>query len=157
MRPVGNEYLEQYNALLRYVFQVTDQELSSVGWQEKEIIRAKFQIFFIHQESPNSPFHTKYIHRYSIGEVQIKGKPPRGPTQSQLSQSRITPQQDSAARNPEAAALLGLSTVAILIEPKRPEPLPQSAGRIIAFPPGQALQDGRFDLIPIFHPQKKQD
>ena len=29
-------------ALLRYVFQVTDQELSSVGWQEKEIIRAKF-------------------------------------------------------------------------------------------------------------------
>ena len=39
MRPVGNEYLEQYNALLRYVFQVTDQELSSVGWQEKEIIR----------------------------------------------------------------------------------------------------------------------
>ena len=50
-----------------------------------------------------------------------------------------------------------LSTVAILIEPKRPEPLPQSAGRIIAFPPGQALQDGRFDLIPIFHPQKKQD
>ena len=24
MRPVGNEYLEQYNALLRYVFQVTD-------------------------------------------------------------------------------------------------------------------------------------
>ena len=29
MRPVGNEYLEQYNALLRYVFQVTDQELSS--------------------------------------------------------------------------------------------------------------------------------
>ena len=43
MRPVGNEYLEQYNALLRYVFQVTDQELSSVGWQEKEIIRAKFQ------------------------------------------------------------------------------------------------------------------
>ena len=119
--------------------------------------RPHFQIFFIHQESPNSPFHTKYIHRYSIGEVQIKDKPPHGPTQSQLSQSRITPQQDSAARNPEAAALLGLSTVAILIEPKRPEPLPQSAGRIIAFPPGQALQDGRFDLIPIFHPQKKQD
>lgn len=42
MRPVTSEYMEQYNALLRYVFQVTDQELSSVGWQEKEIIRAKF-------------------------------------------------------------------------------------------------------------------
>ncbi|MGI5894814.1 MAG: GNAT family N-acetyltransferase [Candidatus Merdivicinus sp.] len=42
MRPVSGEYMEQYNALLRYVFQVTDQELSSIGWQEKEIIRAKF-------------------------------------------------------------------------------------------------------------------
>ncbi len=42
MKPVGSEYMEQYNALLRYVFQVTDQELSSIGWQEKEIIRAKF-------------------------------------------------------------------------------------------------------------------
>lgn len=42
MRSVDSRYLEQYNALLRYVFQVTDQELNSVGWQEKEIIRAKF-------------------------------------------------------------------------------------------------------------------
>lgn len=42
MQSVGSEYMEQYNALLRYVFQVTDQELSSVGWQEKEMIRAKF-------------------------------------------------------------------------------------------------------------------
>ena len=39
MRPVSSDYLEQYNALLRYVFQVTDQELISVGWQEKEISR----------------------------------------------------------------------------------------------------------------------
>ncbi len=42
MRSVDSSYMEQYNALLRYVFQVTDQELSSIGWQEKEIIRAKF-------------------------------------------------------------------------------------------------------------------
>lgn len=42
MEPVGSQYMDQYNALLRYVFQVTDQELSSSGWQEKEIIRAKF-------------------------------------------------------------------------------------------------------------------
>lgn len=42
MQPVDSECMEQYNALLRYVFQVTDQELSSVGWQEKEMIRAKF-------------------------------------------------------------------------------------------------------------------
>ena len=38
MKEVGNEYMEQYNALLRYVFQVTDQELSSIDWEEKEII-----------------------------------------------------------------------------------------------------------------------
>lgn len=42
MLPVGSEHMKQYNALLRYVFQVTDEELNSVGWQEKEIIRAKF-------------------------------------------------------------------------------------------------------------------
>lgn len=42
MRTVDSKYMEQYNALLRYVFQVTDQELNSIGWQEKEMIRAKF-------------------------------------------------------------------------------------------------------------------
>lgn len=42
MKSVGSEYMEQYNALLRYVFQVTDQKLTEVGWKEKEIIRAKF-------------------------------------------------------------------------------------------------------------------
>lgn len=42
MKPVGVEYMEQYNALLRYVFQVTEQDLSSVGWKEKEIMRAKY-------------------------------------------------------------------------------------------------------------------
>lgn len=42
MRPVGSEYMEQYNALLRYVFQVTDRQLEAVGWQEREFIRAKF-------------------------------------------------------------------------------------------------------------------
>lgn len=41
MKRVGLEHLEQYNQLLRYVFQVTDQELQQVGWEEKEIIRAK--------------------------------------------------------------------------------------------------------------------
>ena len=38
MKPVGSEYMEQYNALLRYVFQVTEQELSSIGWQELSLI-----------------------------------------------------------------------------------------------------------------------
>ena len=41
MKPVGLEHIEQYNQLLRYVFQVTDQELQEIGWEEKEIIRAK--------------------------------------------------------------------------------------------------------------------
>ena len=42
IRVLTKDDAEEYNALLRYVFQVTDQELSSIGWQEKEIIRAKF-------------------------------------------------------------------------------------------------------------------
>lgn len=41
IKAVTNKDIEQYNSLLRYVFQVTDEELSSIGWQEKEIIRAK--------------------------------------------------------------------------------------------------------------------
>lgn len=41
IRAVGSEYFEQYNQLLRYVFQVTTQELSTIGWQEKEILHAK--------------------------------------------------------------------------------------------------------------------
>lgn len=32
MKPVERQYMKQYNALLRYVFQVTDQELNSIGW-----------------------------------------------------------------------------------------------------------------------------
>lgn len=41
MKKVGVEHLEQYNQLLRYVFQVTDQDLQLIGWEEKEMIRAK--------------------------------------------------------------------------------------------------------------------
>ena len=41
MKNVGIEHLEQYNQLLRYVFQVTDKDLQEIGWEEKEIIRAK--------------------------------------------------------------------------------------------------------------------
>lgn len=42
IRPVGSEYLEQYDQLLRYVFQVTTQDLTTIGWQDKEMLHAKF-------------------------------------------------------------------------------------------------------------------
>lgn len=42
MGKVDAKYLEQYNQLLRYVFQVTDKELYSIGWEEKEFMTAKF-------------------------------------------------------------------------------------------------------------------
>jgi len=41
MKKVGIEHLEQYNQLLRYVFQVTDRELHEIGWEEKEFLRDK--------------------------------------------------------------------------------------------------------------------
>lgn len=41
IKKVGLEHLEQYNQLLRYVFQVTDRELHQIGWDEDEIIREK--------------------------------------------------------------------------------------------------------------------
>ncbi len=41
IRPVTIEHLEQFNDLLRYVFQVTDQEVSDSGYEEGELERAK--------------------------------------------------------------------------------------------------------------------
>lgn len=41
IKKAGLEHLEQYNQLLRYVFQVTDRQLHQIGWEEDEIIRAK--------------------------------------------------------------------------------------------------------------------
>lgn len=41
MKKVEHEYLEQYNQLLRYVFQVTENKLQQTGWEEKDIILAK--------------------------------------------------------------------------------------------------------------------
>lgn len=45
LKAVEQKDMEQYNALLRYVFQVTSQQLSSIGWKEHEIMRAKFPTF----------------------------------------------------------------------------------------------------------------
>lgn len=44
MMPVGIEHLDQYNKLLRYVFQVTENELHQVGWEDKEIKKVKSPI-----------------------------------------------------------------------------------------------------------------
>ncbi len=41
MKKVGVEHLEQYNQLLRYVFQVTDNDLHKVGWEERDMVHAK--------------------------------------------------------------------------------------------------------------------
>lgn len=41
IKPVGVKYLDQYNELLRYVFQVTNRELLESGYEDGEIIRAK--------------------------------------------------------------------------------------------------------------------
>lgn len=42
IKKVTPEYIEQYNDLLRYVFQVTYRVLNQIGYKEKEIVRAKF-------------------------------------------------------------------------------------------------------------------
>lgn len=41
LKPVSVKYLDQYNELLRYVFQVTNQELEESGYEDGEIVRAK--------------------------------------------------------------------------------------------------------------------
>jgi predicted acetyltransferase len=44
MQKVDITHLEQYNQLLRYVFQVTNNDLHKIGWEEREIIHAKSPI-----------------------------------------------------------------------------------------------------------------
>lgn len=41
IKPVGLKYLDQYNELLRYVFQVTNRELVESGYEDGEIVKAK--------------------------------------------------------------------------------------------------------------------
>lgn len=41
LKPVDMEYLEQYDELLRYVFQVTQDDLTQSGYEEGEITRSK--------------------------------------------------------------------------------------------------------------------
>ena len=41
MRRLTTDDTAQYNALLRYAFQVTDSELASLGWNQKEMEKSK--------------------------------------------------------------------------------------------------------------------
>ena len=44
IRVLTKEDAEQYNALLRYSFQVTEQELAETGWKDDEIKQSKFPV-----------------------------------------------------------------------------------------------------------------
>ncbi len=44
MGKVDTSHLQQFNQLLRYVFQVTKKDLQTVGWEEPEIALAKLPV-----------------------------------------------------------------------------------------------------------------
>ena len=44
MGKVETRHFQQFNELLRYVFQVTKKELQTVGWEEREIALAKLPV-----------------------------------------------------------------------------------------------------------------
>ena len=44
IRNLTTDDLDQYNALLRYAFQVTEQDLRRVGWRDEEIKQSKFPV-----------------------------------------------------------------------------------------------------------------
>lgn len=44
IRDLTTDDLDQYNALLRYAFQVTEQELQTAGWRDDEIKQSKFPV-----------------------------------------------------------------------------------------------------------------
>ena len=43
-RYLETDDLDQYNALLRYTFQVTEDELTATGWKDDEIKQSKFPV-----------------------------------------------------------------------------------------------------------------
>ena len=44
IRELTSADLDQYNALLRYAFQVTEKNLQDYGWEEDDIKQSKFPI-----------------------------------------------------------------------------------------------------------------
>ena len=44
IRDLTTDDLDQYNALLRYAFQVTEKQLMEAGWRDDEIMQSKFPI-----------------------------------------------------------------------------------------------------------------
>ena len=44
IRNLKTDDLDQYNSLLRYAFQITEQELATCGWRNDEIKQSKFPI-----------------------------------------------------------------------------------------------------------------
>ena len=44
LEPKDVKDLDQYNALLRYTFQVTEDELMATGWKDEEIKQSKFPV-----------------------------------------------------------------------------------------------------------------
>ena len=43
-RYLETDDLDQYNALLRYTFQVTEEELTATGWKDDDIKQSKFPV-----------------------------------------------------------------------------------------------------------------
>ena len=46
LRPLTIDDAEEYNALLRYAFQVTEQELAETGWKDDERLPSPNSLFF---------------------------------------------------------------------------------------------------------------
>ena len=44
IRSLTTDDLDQYNALLRYAFQVTEQDLMRAGWRDDEVMQSKFPV-----------------------------------------------------------------------------------------------------------------
>ena len=54
LRPLTIDDAEEYNALLRYAFQVTEQELAETGWKDDEINQSKFPV--LQRAAPAAPY-----------------------------------------------------------------------------------------------------
>src|SRR5690554_5951609 len=71
MKKVTIEHLEQYNKLFRYVFQVTEQELSEVGWADDEIQLEKAPAL-LHADVIGWFDHEKLVSQVAVYDFKVR-------------------------------------------------------------------------------------
>ena len=80
-RPLTIDDAEQYNALLRYAFQVTEQELSESGWKDDEIKQSKFPVL-VRADVLGCFCEEDLVSQFTVSAIPLVLSPASAPTRN---------------------------------------------------------------------------